>query len=287
MIAKPFDDSHEQHFYESLLPEDLRPFVPKYFGIKGVTYVDDDSDSDLAAPLTSSISVPSDTLSGDSADAGVPTHQLEANPWALRCLGKERARLRQAGTHLKPCILLEDLTSQFHFPCVLDIKMGTRAHPDDMAAPKAQRSQAKCLSSTSSSLGLRLCGMQRYDAALHDYHYVDKYHGRDLQPEQVVGSIAQFLGPNHNRAAEVVSSWLASLERLAAVLRGHSGYRFYSSSLLLMYEGEPDCSPRADVRMIDFAHTRAGTDEGADEGLLFGLSNLCRLLREALATLAC
>ena len=31
-IAKPVDDAHEQYFYEHLLPDSLREFVPQYFG---------------------------------------------------------------------------------------------------------------------------------------------------------------------------------------------------------------------------------------------------------------
>lgn len=57
-------------------------------------------------------------------------------------------------------LLLENISSKYTFPCVLDLKMGTRMHGDTASISKAQNQTKKCSSTTSQQLGVRMCGIQ-------------------------------------------------------------------------------------------------------------------------------
>lgn len=270
----------------------------------------DDDDEEARQPA------PGSPLLGESEQ---PEQALAANPWSLQCL---RRQAKDGGLRrLYPCIFLEDLCRGFRRPCILDLKMGTRSHADDASPQKRARHMAKCRASTSLALGLRLCGMQVYDAAAGAFRYQDKYYGRALQVADVPAALFRFLlwnwgaadesseesnaaaGAHDNastpaatspspsdsdsepassaagaaapaaepapappppsppsaeaqrRMDKILESFLAVLPRVRQAVASARGIRFYSSSLLLIYEGDLACPPRTDMRMIDFAHT--------------------------------
>lgn len=57
-------------------------------------------------------------------------------------------------------LLLENVAARFRHPCILDLKMGKRQHAEIDSDKKRQSKIEKCQLSTSSTLGVRLCGMQ-------------------------------------------------------------------------------------------------------------------------------
>lgn len=81
---------------------------------------------------------------------------------------------------------------------------------------------------------------------------------------------------------------LRKLRRLAGVIRKLSGYRFYASSLLVIYDGDLDSHRKIDIRIIDFDHcinardvrerghemSYPPTHDGPDKGYLLGLKTL-------------
>ncbi|NWJ09576.1 IP6K3 kinase, partial [Crypturellus undulatus] len=229
------------------------------------------------------------------------------NPWGLHCHRQHLNRMssKYNENKLHQFLLLENVVSKYNYPCILDLKMGTRQHGDDASEEKKARHIKKCEQSTSASLGVRVCGMQVYQAETGHFLCKDKYYGRKLTPEGFRQTLRQFLCNGNRLRTDLLEPIILQLKALLSVIRKQSSYRFYSSSLLIIYDGleskeiaapldhhlqghfpTANCPPRVDVRMIDFAHTtfkgskcNHTTYDGPDHGYIFGLENLIKILQ--------
>nr|XP_006119720.1 inositol hexakisphosphate kinase 1 isoform X2 [Pelodiscus sinensis] len=234
--------------------------------------------------------VPFQMLDGNSS---LSSEKISYNPWSLRCHKQQLSRMRSESKDRKlyKFLLLENVVHHFRFPCVLDLKMGTRQHGDDASEEKAARQMKKCEQSTSATLGVRVCGMQVYQLDTGHYLCRNKYYGRALSIEGFRSALGQYLHNGLELRKDLFEPILAKLRSLKAVLERQASYRFYSSSLLIIYDGkdnragmlaerraemrlkrvdsalpetlQDDTStepgrpglPKIDVRMIDFAHS--------------------------------
>lgn len=168
---------------------------------------------------------------------------------------------------------------------------------------------------TSTESGLLLSFLKVYQVDTGHFLCKDKYYGRKLSPEGFRQALRQFLCNGNHLRTDVLEPIILQLKALLSVIRKQSSYRFYSSSLLIIYDGlehkeniapldnhlqghfqKTNCTTthgtnhaRVDVRMIDFAHTtfkgskcNHTTYDGPDHGYIFGLENLIKILQNIL-----
>jgi len=138
-------------------------------------------------------------------------------------------------------ILLENLCTGYRKPCVLDLKMGTRMY-GDFATEKKRRSQdMKTRETTSGKLGVRLCGYQRYSKSTRSFQKVDKYVGRKVDVPKFQEMLQAFFTVGGTLQRSVIINIIHQVERMRDVILSLGSFRFYSSSILIVFEGDqPD-----------------------------------------------
>lgn len=114
------------------------------------------------------------------------------NPWAAGCQCKVVERMLKE-LEPTPFLLLENVVAHYTRPCVLDLKIGTRQHGDDASESKRHRQLMKCRHSTSATLGVRVVGMQLYEAETKSYSYVEKQEGRRIDAAGFRGYVKRFI----------------------------------------------------------------------------------------------
>ncbi len=129
-----------------------------------------------------------------------------------------------------------------------------------VSAAKKQRKIAKSANTTSSTLGLRLCGMQYYNPSNGQWTCHNKYYGRTLSANGFTETLALFLsgGELANLHQDVLAALIEKLEALQDIIAKLDSFRFYTSSLLVTYDaGRPLSSsngePTRDVIEDDVA----------------------------------
>lgn len=128
----------------------------------------------------------------------------------------------------------------------------------------------------------------------HLYEYQDKYVGRTLTPESFRDTLHHFLHNGIKLLIDFIPTLIQRMQELYTEIEKMVGYRFYGSSLLIVYDAYN--VNNINMKLIDFTHciTKKEIEENQllmtyppergsacpDDGFLQGLSSLIEILQD-------
>ncbi|KAI6179084.1 Kinase [Aphelenchoides besseyi] len=145
---------------------------------------------------------------------------------------------------------LEDVVFSYHRPCVMDVKIG-RVTYDPTA------SEEKQLAELAKSPFQQICGFRilGYRISTFDNPRIKgKEWGRDQTAETVDDAFAEFLEGRPGCFHELTKEFLRRIRIVENYFNDQQSLQFYASSLLFVYEADPEHDLNVDLRMIDFSH---------------------------------
>jgi 1D-myo-inositol-tetrakisphosphate 5-kinase/inositol-polyphosphate multikinase len=244
-------------------------------------------------------------------------------------------------------IVLENIAGNFTHPNILDLKLGSRLWADNANAQKRARLDHVSAATTSGSMGFRMAGMRIWqgeepvteEASIAELERIDKdgkqlisieeeanirvfnkFWGRTFTAENVVDGFRRYFiipssGMDKSKALPIVRQLLGDVKQIQLVLEKEE-IRMFSSSILLVYEGDPvawkeameiaeskpERTVQADdedeeddedmdedevdekrawaVKLIDFAHGTFTPGLGPDENVLQGVRSIVKILEQ-------
>jgi 1D-myo-inositol-tetrakisphosphate 5-kinase/inositol-polyphosphate multikinase len=242
-------------------------------------------------------------------------------------------------------IVLVNIAANFKHPNILDLKLGSRLWADNANSNKRARLDHVSSMTTSGSLGFRMAGMRIWqgedlvtdEASNSEVKSVDihgnelvtieedsnvrvfnKFWGRTFTADSIVDAFKRYFivpssGMDSVKALPIVRQILEDVKQIQSVLEREET-RMFSSSILLVYEGDPAAWKEAmetaaskpvrededeedddddddveedeveekrawAVKLIDFAHASFTPGLGPDENILQGVRSIVRILQ--------
>ncbi len=172
------------------------------------------------------------------------------NLWKRFAEGRWKKGVTNPETGCSVFMILGNLSHGLRRPFVLDLKMGVQQHGPDENEDKIARKLERVNATTSAKLGVRIGGMKIYNKQTHQYILKDKYWGRNQSTEGFKDAMRIFVSEqifheldqtdmHRTRVRELVTEKILDQLRSLAEAIKECNWRFYGSSLLIIYESDP------------------------------------------------
>ncbi|XP_063243218.1 uncharacterized protein LOC134542688 [Bacillus rossius redtenbacheri] len=157
----------------------------------------------------------------------------ELRKFTPRYLGSTTVNINDKGMK---CLMLEDVTSGFVEPCIMDIKIGRQTWDPEASMEKIENERAKYVECRK-HFAFCIPGFQVYRTTTGKVLRLGKDYGKKLDKDTVKEALKLFLNADCGGLSRLlVLQFLAKLWNVLRWCRTQHKYRIYSSSLLLAYD---------------------------------------------------
>ncbi|EED23043.1 arginine metabolism regulation protein iii [Talaromyces stipitatus ATCC 10500] len=306
LIAKPCTHGEVAFYESSIRHPNFHAFMPQWYGT--LTASDQQQPLSVVPGVQNGRTVLPSLATHSSTNGFTVTNQVSAHHHHHHVTQREKPWTPSGGRKLDTgiSIVLENIAEGFKRPNVLDVKLGSRLWADD--APPAKRAKLDAVSreTTSSSLGYRIAGMKvwvgnrnengsaiesmeteftdpymtKYEGSeapkgevveKNGYKRYDKWYGRAFTADNVKEGFETFLAGAKagkvDRSKLIASRLVQELRALKFALESEES-RMYSSSVLVIYEGDPDALEEAlkyeETRKLEETRSSSESDAGTE-----------------------
>ncbi|XP_061421336.1 inositol polyphosphate multikinase isoform X1 [Lethenteron reissneri] len=130
---------------------------------------------------------------------------------------------------------LEDVTCKFNKPCIMDVKMGRQSYDPCASQEKVDYERTKY--PLMQEIGFLVLGMRVYQPETNTDVVYDKFFGRSLETDNLKEGISKFFHNGHCLRLDALEGVIQRLENIYTWFQQQRIWNFYSSSLLMVYEG--------------------------------------------------
>lgn len=177
----------------------------------------------------------------------------------------------------KKYIVIEDATAGFSKPCILDIKIGKQSFGEDADETKKANMAAKDAKSTTGTLGARITAIKVYQVESGEYIKKSKDYGKTIKTEDFQSALSEYFHNGKTLRKTLIPKFLEKIRLVKEWIESQGDVRMYSSSILFVYDGD-ESNDEVVIKLIDFAHVFKITDNGKDDGYIFGVNNVIQYL---------